>query len=131
VADITITDVSALIFEMRDAVFAVSILRAIKTSAAHHGGQPGDGNSIELMVHDVVYALLLVRYLVSQAHNQPFGNLAQEDAALGARIEKARVGTLEQFLRQHVQHLVGQLRRGEHFVVAQVGQARQHIGIVV
>jgi hypothetical protein len=70
------------------------------------------------MMHNVVDALLLVRNLVSQTRYQPFGYLAQENAALGAWVKKPCVGTLEQFLRQHVQHLVGQQRRGEHFVVA-------------
>ena len=120
-ADVAIADVASLIVELRNAVLAAGIFRAVEASTAHHGGQPGDGNSKKLMVHDVVDTLLLVGYLVSQANNQPFGYLTQEDAALGARVEETRIGTLEQFLRQHVQHLVGQLRRGEHFVVAQIG----------
>jgi hypothetical protein len=120
VADVTIADVAFLIVELRDAVLAAGILRAVEASATHHGGQPSNGNTIELMVHNMVYALLYIRYLVGQPCYQPLGNLTQEDPALRAGIEKPRVGTLEQLLRQHVEHLVGQLWRSKHFVVAQV-----------
>ena len=120
VADVTIADVSVLIVELRDAVLAAGILGAVEASTTHHGGQPSNGNTIELMVHNMVYALLLVGNLICQPYYQPLGNLAQKDAALGAGVEKTRVRTLKQLLRQHVEHLVGQLWRSKHFVVAQV-----------
>ena len=83
------------------------------------------------MWHDVVDAFLQVGNLVGQACYQSLGNLSKKDATLGARIKELCLRASEQLLRQHVQHLIGKLWRREHFVVAQVCQARQHIGVVV
>ena len=58
---------------------------------------------------------------------RPLGNLAQEDATLRAGIEKSRLRTAEQLLRQQVQHPISQFRRSEHLVTAQVGQAVQYV----
>ena len=79
----------------------------------------------------MVNALLQVGYLVGQTVNQPLGYLAEEHPALGAGVEETGAGTAEELLRQQVEHLVGQLRRREHFVVAQVGQTGKYVGIVV
>ena len=120
VSDVTIADVAVLVVKLRDAILAAGTLRTVETTAAHHGGQTSDGDTIKLVMHNVVDALLKVWNRVCQAFYQSLGNLSQKDAALRAGIKKPRVGTLEQLLRQHVEHLVGQLRRCEHLVVAQV-----------
>jgi hypothetical protein len=117
-SDVAIADVTILVVELRDAVFAAGILRAIETTAAHQRCQTGDGDAIKLMVHDVVDAFLQVGNLVGQALNQPFGNLSQKNATLCTRVKELRVGTAKQLLRQHIEHLIGQLRWGEHLVVA-------------
>lgn len=130
VLDVTIADVAILIVELRNAILAAGTLRAVETTAAHHGGQSGDGDTIKLMVHNVVDALLQVWDGFCQTFYQPFCNLSQKDAALRAGVKELGVRTQKQLLRQHVQHLVGQLRWGEHFVVAQVSQTRQYIGII-
>ena len=130
VSDVTIADVACLVVELRDAILAAGTLRTVETTAAHHGGQTSDGDTIKLVMHNVVDALLKVWNRVCQAFYQSLGNLSQKDAALRAGVKELGVRTLEQFLWQHVQHLVGQLRWREHFVVAQVSQTRQYIGII-
>ena len=121
-SDVAIADVAILIVELRDAVLAAGTLRAVETAAAHHRGQAGDGDAVELVMHDVVDTRLQVGNRVGQALNQPLGNLTEEDAALGARIQELRFGTAEEFLRQHIKHLVGQLWWGEHLIVAKVSK---------
>ena len=128
--DVTIANVTILIVELRNAILAAGTLRAVETTAAHHGGQTSDGDTIKLVMHNVVDALLKVWNRVCQAFYQSLGNLSQKDAALRAGVKELGVRTLEQFLWQHVQHLVGQLRWREHLVVAQVCQTRQDIGII-
>jgi hypothetical protein len=82
------------------------------------------------MVHNVVDAFLQIGNAIGKPIYQPLCNLTQKDATLGARVKKLRIRTSEEFLRQHVEHLVGKLWRSEHFVVAQVSQTRQYIGII-
>ena len=130
VLDVTIADVTCLIVELRDAILAAGILRAVEASAAHHGGQTSDGDAIKLVMHNVVDALLQVWNRVGQSLNQSLGNLSQKDTTLCAGVKELGVRTPKQLLRQHIQHLVGQLRWREHFVVAQVSQTRQYIGII-
>ncbi len=79
----------------------------------------------------MVDTLLQVRNLLFQAYEQPFGNLAQKNAALAAWIKKARLGVAEQFLWQQVKHPVGEFRRREHLVAAQIGQAVENVGTIV
>ena len=74
------------------------------------------------MVHNMVYAALQVGNGIGQSFNQSFGNLSEEYAALSSRVQELRVGTAEEFLRQHIKHLVGQLWRGEHLIVAKVSK---------
>ena len=69
-----------------DAVLSIGLLGAIECSAAHLGGEVGTGDSEDLLGHNVVNPLLQVGYLLFEASQQPFGNLAQEDATLAARV---------------------------------------------
>ena len=130
VLDVTIADVTILIVELRDAILAAGTFRTVETTAAHHGGQSSDGDAIKLVMHNVVDALLQVWNRVGQSLNQSLGNLSQKDTTLCAGVKELGVRTPKQLLWQHIQHLVGQLRWGEHFVVAQVSQTRQYIGII-
>lgn len=110
-----------------DAVLAVGKLGAVERAATHLGGEVGAGDAEDLSGHNVVNALLQVGNLRFQPSQQPLGNLAQEDATFRTRIEKASLRTAEQLLRQQIQHPVGQLRRGEYLIAAQVGQAVQYV----
>ena len=110
-----------------DAVLAVGKLGAVERPAAHLGGEVGTGNAEDLSRHNVVDALLQVGDLRFQPSQQPLGNLAQEDATLRTGVEKACFRTAEQFLRQQVEHTVGQFRRSEDLVTAQIGQAVQYV----
>ena len=120
VADVTTADVASLVVKVRDAVLAAGILRAVEASAAHHGGQLRDGKPKELVVHNVVDALLSVGNFVGQTSYQALCYLTEKDSTLRTRVEEAGVRTLEQLLRQQVEHLVGKSGRSKHFVVAQV-----------
>ena len=91
----------------------------------------GAGNSKNLFGHNMVNALLQVRYLFLQSRQESFGNLAQEDTALATRVKKARLAGTEQLLWQQVEHSVGQLWRGEDLIAAQIGQAIENVGTIV
>ena len=131
VLDVFIDYVAAFGVELRDAELAVGVLGTIDGATGEQGGEFRDGYAEHLLVQDVVDALLTVRYLVLQAAVEPLHYLAQEDAALGEGVEEGGLFATEQLLRQEVEHLVCQLRGREHFVVAQIGYAIQHIRIVI
>ena len=129
-ADGTVLHMALCIVKVADAVGTVGTLAAIERAAAQQGGELRQGHAIHLTVHDVVDTLLAVGYLRSQAAVEPLDYLAQEDARLAEGVEEGRSGIAEQLLRKQVQHLVGQSGRRKHLVVAEVGNAVQHIGIV-
>ena len=108
-------------------ILTIGLFGAIERAATHLGGEIGTGDAEDLPGHDVVDTLLQVGDLLFETRQQPFRNLAQEDAALAAGIEKPRIGTAEQLLRQQVEHTVGQLGRGEDFVAGKVCQAVEDI----
>ena len=110
-----------------DAVLAIGLLGAVECAAAHLGREVGAGDAEDLPRHDMVDALLQVGYLLHQPCQQPLGHLPQKDATLAARVEEPRLRTAEQLLRQQVKHTVGQLRRSEHLIAAQIGQAVQYV----
>ena len=112
-------------------VLAIGLLGAIKCATTHLGGEVGAGNAEDLFVHNMVDTLLQVWKLLFEACQEPFCNLAQEDTALAARVEEPRLAGTEQLRRQQVEHSVGQLRRGEDLITAQIGQAVKDIGAIV
>ena len=131
VAATIVAQIALLVMENRtDTVFAVGLLGAVEGAAAHLGGEIGTSDAEDLPGHDVVDALLQIGNLLFETRQQPFRNLAQEDPALAAGIEKPRFGTAEQLLRQQVEHTVGQLGRGEDLVAAQIGQAIEDVGAI-
>lgn len=83
-----------------DAVLSVGEFGAVERPAAHLCGEVGTGDTEDLSGHNVVNALLQVGNLRFQPGKQPLGNLAQEDATLRTRVEKACFRTAEQLLRQ-------------------------------
>ena len=112
-------------------ILTIGLFGAIERATAHLGGEVGAGDAENLLGHDVVDALLQVGDLFFEARQQPFGDLAQEDPALAAGIEKPRFGAAEQLLRQQVEHTVGQLGRGEDLVAGKVGQAVEDVWTIV
>ena len=79
-------------------ILAIGLLSAIECAAAHLGGEIGAGNAEDLFGHNMVDALLQVGNLLFQPCQQPFGNLAQKDTALAARVKEARLAGAEQLL---------------------------------
>ena len=131
VAAAVVTQITLHIMESRtDTVFAVGQFGTVKRAAAHLGGEVGAGNAEDLPGHDVVDTLLQVGDLLFETRQQSFGDLAQEDAALAAGIEKPRLGTAEQLLRKQIEHSVGQLGRGEDLVAGKVCQAVEDVGAI-
>ncbi len=59
------------------------------------GGELGDGDAEELMLENVVDALLQIRIDGFQSLQETLGDLAQEDAALAGRIEERCVRITE------------------------------------
>lgn len=114
-----------------DAVLAVGQFGTVEGAAAHLGGEVGTGDAEDLPGHDVVDALLQIGDLLFETRQQSFGDLAQEDPALAAGVEEARLRTAEQLLRQQIEHTVGQLGRGEDLVAAEVGQAIEDVWTIV
>lgn len=99
VAATVVEDMALPVAEGRaDAVFAVGLFGAIEGAAAHLGSEVSAGNAKNLLGHDVVDALLQIGHLLFETRQQPFGNLTQENAALAARVKKARLAGTEQFL---------------------------------
>ena len=132
VAAAVVTQIALHIMESRtDTVFAVGQFGTVERAAAHLGGEVGAGDAEDLLGHDVVDALLQIGNLLFETRQQPLGDLAQEDPALAAGVEEARLRTAEQLLRQHVEHSVGQLGRGEDLVAGKVGQAVEDIGTII
>ena len=132
VATAVVAQITLHVVENRaDTVFAVGLLGAVERAAAHLSSEVGAGDAENLLGHDVVNALLQVGDLLFETRQQPFRNLAQEDPALAAGIEKPRIGTAKQLLRQQVEHSVGQLGRGEDLVAGKVGQAVEDVWTIV
>ena len=124
-------DISLLVIEaFADRVLSVGFFRAIDAAPRQQGGEIGDGDAEQLVVEDVVNARLPVGDFLFQTFVEPFGDFAQEDAAFADRVEKARVFVAPQLAWQQIEHPVHHLRRRENFIVAEVGQTRQHIRVV-
>ena len=69
-----------------DAVLAVGKLGAVERPTAHLCGEVGTGDAEDLSGHNVVDTLLQVGDFRLESDQQPLGDLAQEDAALAARV---------------------------------------------
>jgi len=114
------------------------MLGAINAAPREHGGDLRDADSKHLPGQDVVHALLQIRNLRLQSFVEPVGDLAQEHAGFGTGIEElhrlVRPDILAAIvcrprLGQRIEHPAGKFRRGEHLVVGEVGDARQHVRV--
>lgn len=119
-----------LVVKVADTVRTVGPFAAIERAATQQRGKFGQGNAKHLTVHDVVNALLTVGNGFGQATVKPLDYLTKKYARLAERVEKGGCRTAEQLLRKQVEHLVGLGWRREYLIVAEVGDAVQHIGIV-
>ena len=75
-------------------------------------------------------AFFKVGYLLFKTFNQSFGYLTQKNSTLATRIEESGVWVLEQLLWEHINNLVSQFGRGEHLIIAKIGNTRKHVGII-
>ena len=109
-----------------DGMRAVGIFGAIHAAPRQQTGQARDGHAKYLLRQDVVHARWQVGDGLRQPHGQAAGDLAQEHARFGERIQKAhgfvrpQIGTAVvggPSLGQQVQHPARQFWRGKHFVV--------------
>ena len=78
----------------------------------------------------MLYTLFKVGYLLFKSFDKSFGNLTQKNSTLATRVEESGVGVLEQLLREHINNLVRQFRRGKHLIIAKIGYTRKHVGII-
>ena len=111
-------------------VTTVGVFRAVERATGDERGEFGRRDAEDLPMENVVDARLQIGNLLRESSNEPFRDFAQEDATLAADVEKSRRGIPEQFRRQQVKHLVHDSRRRKDFVIREVRQAAQHIGIV-
>ena len=79
-------DIPLRIFKLTDGIRAVRILAAIDAAARQKRGQLGNGDTIELLMEDVVQTLLQIGNLVRQPADQALCNLAEEDTAFAGRV---------------------------------------------
>jgi len=117
-----IPNVALGVIERCHRIDAVGVFAAVYAAPRKQTGQLGNGDAIKLMLKNMIDALLQVGQLRLQPFQQPFGDLPQENAGFASRVKKSGLGALEQFLRQQIQHLVGDFRRREDLVVGQVRQ---------
>ena len=131
VTAVCVEDIAALAIELRDAVSPVGPFGTIEGTASEIGRELRDCDAEDLVVQYVVDAMLRIGNQIAQAMVQTLDDFTEEDTAFGEGVEECRVRAREEVLRQEVEHTIGQFRRGEHFVVAQIGNAVEDIGVVV
>ena len=116
----------------------IGVFAAIHAAPCQQGGEARDANAKYLSGQDVVHPRLQIGHLRGQPFNQSAGDGAQEHATFGAGVEKAHIGVCPNDgatmvarpgLGQRVQHAVGKFGWGEDLVVAQVGDAGEHIRV--
>ena len=132
--DIAVSTIETL----RNRVYTIGMLRAVKTAASQQAGEVGDTDTEYLLGQNMVDAILEVRYLICQALRKPTGDLTQEDSRLGTWIEKlgrligpkicAAVICRPRF-GQGIKHPVSEFRRGEDFIIGEIGDTRQDIRV--
>ena len=74
-------------------------------------------------MEDVVHPLLQVRKLRLQPNKQALGDFTQEYTTLAGRVKEGRIRILKQLLREHIQHLIGNIRGRKDLVVGQICEA--------
>ena len=131
VGDVAEADVAFGGVEAARGIAAVRILRAVERPARDEGCELGGRDAVELMMKDVIDALLQVGKLIRQSRDEPLCDFAQEDTALATDVEESRLRIAEEFRRQQIKHVVHHLRRREHFVIREIRETRKNIRIVL
>lgn len=84
-------------------IHAVGVLAAIHTTTGEQAGQLGDGDTVKLVMKDVVNTLLQVGKDRLQSGQQPLGNLPQKDTAFAGRVYKDAIfDTNRKSLLRHI-----------------------------
>jgi hypothetical protein len=83
--------VAVFIIKMGYGIAVVGGLTAVERPARQQPREFGYGNAIELMMKDVVDALLQIGYLLSKTSNQSLCYLAKKHACFAGRIKKLSV----------------------------------------
>ena len=125
-----IADIALGGVKMADGILPVGVFGTIGTAAGEETGQLGDGDAEQLFMEDVVDALLQVGDLRRKADQKTLCDLAQEDAAFAGGVKEGGIRIAEQLLREHIEHFVGHVGRGEDLIIGKVGEAGQDIGVV-
>ena len=124
-------DVAGSLIKAADAILAAGLLAAIERTAAHQRSKLRYRHAIHLIMQDMVKALLHIGNLFGETIQQPLGYLTKKHTALAERVEKLHFTIAPNLLWQKIEHAVGYLRRREHLIVAQIGKATEHIGIII
>ena len=124
-------DVAGSLSKAADTILAAGILAAIERTATHQGSKLRYRHAIHLMMQDMVKALLHIGNLFRETIQQTLGYLTKKHAALAERVEKLYLTIAPNLLWQKIEHAVGYLRRRKHLIVAQIGKATEHIGIII
>ena len=82
-----------------DRVFAVRRLRAVNRASGKQRGHLCNGDAKDLLLQNVVDALLPVGNFIFQSHQQALRNLAQKHARFAEGIDEARVLVSPKFCR--------------------------------
>ncbi len=85
---------------LADGILAVGGLGAVDRAAREQRGQFRDGETVKLVLEDMVDALLPVGDAPFQADVEALGDLAQEDTRLAAGIEECCLQIASEFRRQ-------------------------------
>ncbi len=124
-------DVAGSLIKAADAILAAGILAAIERTAAHQRSKLRYRHAINLMMQDMVKALLHIGNLFGETIQQTLGYLTKKHTALAEWVEKLYLTIAPNLLWQKIEHAVGYLGGVKHLIVAQIGQATEHIGIII
>ena len=114
-------DIAVNIGKFADGIGRCGVLGAIERAPRQKRRKLGYGNAVNLIMQNMIKALLQVRKLFFKPGHKPFGNFPQKNAGLADRIQKFRPGILKQLLRQQIQHGVCDAGRREDFVIGEIG----------
>ena len=81
-----VANVALRIVKAGHRIHAVGVLAAIHTTTGEQAGQLGDGDTVKLVMKDVVNTLLQVGKDRLQSGQQPLGDLPQKDTAFAGRV---------------------------------------------
>lgn len=89
--DALIADITLGIAKMRHRELTIGVFGAVHPAAGEQAGQLGDGDAVQLLVENVVQAVLEIRYLRGKPVNQPFCDLPQEHSCFAGGVYQGSV----------------------------------------